>query len=263
MLLCRNYGENGEDAFDGTIDFERFRIGLSTRQPDTQLLLVDACRTPDLDAAATAALGESIPGRRLLKPMKLSLRDNSPALQSVHFATSLYSQAWGRKNAPSLFSESLIAALAGGGAEEAARWWVTTTRLHAALVTYMARLSRELGIEQRPTADTVPFLISKPGPITVPLYVTSSDPAIWSETVKLRARRADTYQQTFKHAPANPPVEVKECAMKVVNPSQEPDDVRYVVAATFGKKSAFTNCKKKINVYPPEATCELPVSKRP
>lgn len=263
VLLCRDYGANDQNPFRGSIDFEQFRIALSTRQPDTQLVLVDACRTPDADAAAAALLGQDTPGNRLIKFESLSLRDNAPAAQSVHFATSLYSKAWGRSDGPSLFSEALIAALAGGGADMTAGWWVTTSRLHAALATYLARVSRAEGVVQRPVAQTQDFPISKPGPITVPLYVTSRDPAIWGEPVKLRAWRGAAYEQTFDHAPADPPVEVRECALKLVNPSQGFGDVIYDVEAAFGANSQFADCVEKIIAYPPEVTCELPVSKRP
>jgi len=67
----------------------------------------------------------------------------------------------------------------------------------------------------------------------------------------------------FDHTPANPPVDVGECTLELLNPTQDPDHVNYRVEATFDEHSKFADCFKRIIAYPPEATCELPVSKRP
>lgn len=114
VLLCRDYGKSTQQPFRGAINFESFRIALSTRQPDRQLMFVDACRTPDLE---TALLGQGPPGAVMLDLHSLTERDNAPGFQSVHFATSLYTKAWGRKDGASLFTEAMIKALSGGAAE--------------------------------------------------------------------------------------------------------------------------------------------------
>ena len=261
VLLCRDYGKNVQSRFQGAIDFEQFRIALSTRQPDFQLLFVDACRTPDVDKSQ---LGQVTPGNPLLDLLSLTTRDNAPAAQSVHFATSLYTSAWGRDDEQSLFSGAVLEALAGGGADQNADWWVTTSRLNAALATYLVRISRDEGISQNPTAQTQHFRISKPGPIAVPLYVSSAEPAIWAETVKISALRGNALQDAFDHQPD--PVaaaEFRECALRLVNPTQRVTDVIYDVQATFPGSSAFIDCVEQIIAYPPEVTCQLQVSKRP
>lgn len=263
VLHCRDYGRNIENRFQGSIDFENFRIALSSRQPDTQLLLVDACRTPDVDNSLLG-LGGDTPGNPLLAPIGLSARDNAPAMQSVHFATSLYTEAWGRDDGPSLFSEALQQALSSGGADRMDGWWVTTTQLHAALATYVARISRDAGIVQRPTAaEMQTFRISKPERICVPLYVRSAEPAIWTERLRLEARRADQCAEGIDYVPVPASDEaIKECALKLINPSQSASDVVYDVHALFAPTSPYLDCFEKIIAYPPEVTCELPVSRR-
>jgi hypothetical protein len=259
VLLCRDYGKNPQSRFQGAIDFEQFRIALSTNQPDSQLLLVDACRTPDLDASQ---LGQATPGNALLDLQSLTKRDNAPALQSVHFATSLYTEAWGRNDGPSLFTEVLLKALNGGAAEQTADWWVTTSRLHTVLSTYLQRASAAEGVIQRPAAQSQDFRISKPGPIAVDVYVSSLEPAIWQEQVNIRACR-DHFEEEFVHKPLGQPApDFKNCALRLVNPTQRPADVIYDVQAVFGPNSLYKDCAEQIIAYPPEVSCNLPVSKR-
>jgi hypothetical protein len=252
VLLCRDYAESALNRFAGAINFEEFRIALSTQQPDTQLLLVDACRTPDVE---TALLGQKTPGDAMLSLAKLSTRDDTPALQSIHFATSLYTEAWGRATEPSLFTGALLDALRGGGADSADDWWVTTSRLHSALSTYLARISRAEGIVQRPAAQTQEFRISKPPQITVPVYVESTQPAVWNHKLTVEALRGDVAIETFRHVP--PPAPGFTCALRLTNPTQDPLDVLYDLRMVFAPASVFSDCSKKIIAYPPEVTWKL------
>lgn len=260
VLLCRDYARNPQNRFEGAIDFEQFRIALSTRQPDTQLLLVDACRTPDVE---TALLGQATPGNGLIGLESLGTRDNAPALQSSHFATSLYTPAWGSDTSPSLFTEALLGALNGGGANQADGWWVTTSRLHAALSTYLARISRDEGISQRPVAQTQEFRITKPSKIIVPLYVGSAEPEIWTQRVTIRACRGTEFSADFPHDPAAD-ANGKGCSFRLSNkPSQDPVDVIYDVSASFEAQSPFADAVCRVIAFPPEVTCDLAVSRRP
>lgn len=261
VLLCRDYGEDPEARFQGAIDFEQFRIALSSRQPDTQLLLVDACRIPDLD---DNQLGQATPGNPLIDPRSLSTRDNAPAAQSVHFATSLYTAAWGRKDGPSLFTDALLKALNGGAAEQSAGWWVTTSRLHTVLSTYLARFSAAEKVVQRPAAQSVDFAVSKPARIPVEVYVSSeTEPAVWQEPLTIKARR-NGFEAAFPYVPAVPPDPgFAHHVLTLVNPTQRPADVTYDVSAEFAPGSAYENCDDQIIAYPPEVYCDLPVRKRP
>ncbi|HET6523183.1 caspase family protein [Sphingopyxis sp.] len=261
VLLCRDYGKVPTSRFRGAINFEQFRIALSTHQPDTQLFLIDACRTPDLE---NALLGQATPGNGLLDLESLSNRDNAPAMQSVQFATSLFTEAWGRTEGPSLFTEVLLKALKGGAAEHTAEWWVTTSRLHTVLSTYLQRVSLTEGVIQRPAAQSQDFRIAKPGPIEVDLYVNSREPAVWREKVEIEARRG-TFQKKVVH---DPPLETDtvtapSCLMQLVNPTQRAADVIYNVEARFANGSQFQNCAEDVIAYPPEVVCDLPVSRRP
>lgn len=254
VLLCRDYAKDENNRFAGAINFEEFRIALSTQQPDTQLFLVDACRTPDVDRSL---LGANTPGNHLLSLKSLDQRDNAPATQSIHFATSLYTEAWGRNSEPSLFTGALLDALKGGGADSADDWWVTTSRLHSALVTYLARISRNEGVLQRPSAETQEFRITKPVNITVPVYVESPKPAVWNEKLTIEILRGASPVHTFHHQP--PPVPGFAHGLRLTNPTQDPSDVIYDVRAVFAPASNFASCSKQIIAYPPEVTCKLPL----
>lgn len=258
VLLCRDYGEVPESRFKGAIDFEQFRIALASYQPDTQLFLVDACRTPIDD---DERLANATPGNPLLDPQGLRKRDGRPAAQSVQFATSLYSEAWGRNDGPSLFTEALLKALAGGAAESSDSWWVTTGRLHSVLSKYLQRIGAAEQVKQSPATQSQDFRVCKPGPIQVDLYVKSHEPAIWLEPVSFKASN-NGFAKQLEHDPPGGEEGVCECKIELMNASQEVDDVTYSVEALFGADSQFANCLKRIVAYPPEVECDLPVSKR-
>lgn len=258
ILLCRDYGAVPENRFKGAINFEQFRISMSTNQPDTQLFLVDACRTPDMEREL---LGKRSPGNELLDAQSLLKRDGSPAAQSVHFATSLYTQAWGRDTGPSLFTEALIKALSGGAADQIQEWWITTGRLQSVLSTYLEKLGADEGITQKPQAQSQDFRITKPGQIAVDLFVRSEDPAIWDEALSLRAMRGNVEAAALDHAPDGSRPSYRQ--MEVVNPTQQFADVVYTVKAEFDRQSAFADCDAPVIAYPPSTTCDLPVRRRP
>lgn len=261
VLLCRDFGRKTQHPFRGAIDFEQFRIALSTRQPDTQLLLIDACRTPDLE---TALLGEATPGDHLLTVHSLSTRDEAPAAQSVHFATSLFTEAWGRDREASLFTGALIRALSGGAAEHSAGWWVTTSRLHTVLRAYLQRISASEGVIQRPTAQTEEFRITKPGPVEVDVYVSSGEPAVWHEQVTVRALRGSDAVGEIEHAPAAGELEANQepLCMTLTNTGFSAADVTYEIHGLFRPDSQFEDCLEQIIAYPPEVNCVLPVRRR-
>ncbi len=259
VLLCRDYAKDLNNRFGGAIDFANFQIFLSSKQPNTQLLFVDACRTPD---AVASQLGSATPGDALLSGDSLTTRDNAPAMQSLHFATSLYSVAWGRNDQPSLFTQALIDAFQGGGADSDADWWITTSRLHSALATYLDRMSREEGVSQRPVAQTQDFKVSKPRSVVIPLYVESADPAIWAESVTIEALREAIMVQKVAHQPPPSPGFTGP-GLHVTIQGRKPKDVTYDVRASFGPASTFLDCSEQVIAMPPQGICELPVSKRP
>ena len=259
VLLCRDYAQDPQHRFGGAIDFKQFSIGLATRLADDQLLLIDACRTPDLE---TGLLGQAAPGDALISLDDLGLRDGAPTTPSVHFATSLYTEAWGRDDGPSLFTDALLTALSGGGANFNDDWWITTSRLHSALTTYLTRISKKEKINQRPAAETVEFRISKPAKIAMPLYVQSQDPAIWGEKFTVKALRDAGVLLSYAHDPKADATGEK-CAFRLLNnPSLDASEVTYEISAQFGKTSDFTSLPKRIVAIPPEAKCDLNVRRR-
>ena len=258
VLLCRDFARNEQSIYDGAIDFEDFRIALSTRMPDTQLLLIDACRTRDLEIPP---LGQATPGDPLIGVASTMPRNNTQALQCVQYATSPNTTAWGPDNGASLFTRALLDSLAGGGADRTQQWWVTTTELQAALATYLPRLARQWDVQQVPGNQSLPFRICKPETIVVPLYVSSNEALIWQEKVTIRAARGTDFTEEIAHDPQAAP-DRSECEFRLLNPSQKPRDVTYDVFARFPPGSPFLDVDDQVIAYPPEAVCELSVSRR-
>ena len=258
VLLCRDVARNDQNFYEGAIDFENFRIALSTRMPDTQLLLIDACRTRDLEAVV---YGQKTPGDALIGAVSTMPRDNTQAMQCVQYATSPDTVAWGPDNGTSLFTRALLDSLAGGGADRTQQWWVTTTELQAALATYLPRLARQWDVQQVPGNQSLPFRICKPEKIVVPLYVSSTEASIWQEKVTIRAARGTDFTEEIAHDPQAEPGR-SECEFRLLNPSQKPRDVTYDVFARFPPGSLFHDVDDQVIAYPPEAVCELSVSRR-
>lgn len=258
VLLCRDFARNDQNVYEGAIDFENFRIALSTRMPDTQLLLIDACRTRDLEAVA---FGQKAPGDALIGVVSPMARNYTQAMQCVQYATSPSTVAWGPDNGTSLFTRALLDSLAGGGADRTQQWWVTTTELQAALATYLSRLAKQWDVQQVPGNQSLPFRICKPEKIVVPLYVRSTDASIWNENVTVRASRGTDFAEEIAHDPLTLPNR-SECEFRLQSPSLKPRDVTYDVLVRFGPGSLFADAEDVAHAYPPEAVCELSVSRR-
>ena len=90
---------------------------IKTRIPEYQVFLIDACRVPD--AAANPALGTLRVGRSCLQERSLADRGGRAAKQSINYAASELSPAFGRtkgdKGGLSLCTEALLQAPRGGG----------------------------------------------------------------------------------------------------------------------------------------------------
>lgn len=262
VLLARDYGSNAHNRFDGAINLEALRIALLTKQPEYQLLFMDACRTPDM---VDDLLGRVDVGRNLASRDPLSDRGGSPAKQSVHFATSLYSKAWGRTEAESLFTGALLEGLSGGAADSQDEWFVTTSFLNHALGHYLHRISEQEGIVQAPQAFTQPFRIARTQSITVPVHISASDDTIWQEEVVFKACRDAQCELEHRYIPPNDPAlrqAVRDCTVRISKTSMLPTELLYDMSAHFDPGSAFSDTSAQVLAMPPQATCNLPITPR-
>lgn len=184
ILLCRDYGKVKGRRFEWAINLDDLLVALATRSVDEQLVMVDACRNADVTDQTLSRGGRA--GRNILAHEPLDLRDGMEARQSIHFATSKYTEAWAAEDGVSLFSEALLQALSGGGAQLQHGWQVATGGLQEALTAYVRRAAAEAGLEQVPDRQrAADFIICRPQSLMVPVRVTFAPANLWNDRVRL------------------------------------------------------------------------------
>lgn len=184
ILLCRDYGKVRGRRFEWALNLDDLLVALATRSVDEQLVMVDACRNADATDQTLSRGGRA--GRNILAHEPLEDRDGTEARQSIHFATSKYTEAWADENGVSLFSEALLQALSGGGAQLQHSWQVATGGLQEALTAYVRRSAAEAGLEQVPDRQrAADFIVCRPRALMVPVQVTFAPAALWNDGVRL------------------------------------------------------------------------------
>lgn len=258
VLLCRDYGRVPENRFDGAINFDTFRATLSSRMPNQQLLFVDACRTPD--AVANAMFGMAAPGQSPLTARDLALRGGSPALQSVHFATSPHTQSWGRTKGLSLYTEALLRALGGGGVQPELDMWVGTNGLQSALAAYTGRIAKLEGVEQAPDRTSSPnFKVHLPKEVKLPVYLKCAPNDVWQVPCNFEASDGAKLVASVKHSPKrvanlDPTAIVYEMELPIQT---------YDFAACFAGRAPYARAELlRKTVFPPLADCAFQVARR-
>ncbi|MGU7785056.1 caspase family protein [Burkholderia sp. PU8-34] len=104
-LLASDYGSDEETPEVDLVDFEGIVRGLESCKAQSQLFLIDTCRTPQDETLR----GHLDKGRPILK---LKPTDNTPE-QAQLFATRLGQQAGGDPGQPSLFMQCFLTAVKG------------------------------------------------------------------------------------------------------------------------------------------------------
>jgi hypothetical protein len=119
-FLLEDYGTDDDDATAGMSEIEQFIEALTNVDPEQQLLIFDCCRTP-------TSLGLRFDqefGTRLMNPVATTARE--PRRPHVLRSTALGAEAFGRKDAPTLFAQVLLDALQGLAASPNDDWAVDT-----------------------------------------------------------------------------------------------------------------------------------------
>ena len=253
VLMCRDYARTKLTKFDGTINLDGFLAAMSTQQPDNQLFLIDACRTPA--AVENQLIGLTSVGDSLISPDELASRGGSQAKQRVPFATSSLAASWGRDDGVSIYTDALIQALGGGGAQADLGLWVGANGLQTALSAYTLRIASRHGVEQEPDRTrSGQFKIHKPATVKVPIYVTCVPTDVWSQSFRIEARIGAAVEDACDHKPA------ADSDGKEVKLSLPP--ANYEVAACFDAGSPYKDGSTNVFAAPPEAPCCIPVSLR-
>lgn len=253
VLIGRDFGEMLETRFDGAVNFDDFLAAMLTMQPDNQMFIVDACRTPA--ALENALIGRKSTGDGLLDPVPLAARGGSLAKQSVHLATSTLAPSYGRTDGVSIYTDALIRALSGGGAQNDLEWWVGTNGLQTALAAYTARIARKYDVVQEPDRiRSGQFKVHQPTSVKVPIYVTCQPATVWGECFRIDALLDGIVSGTCAHDP------VASANGGEVELSLELE--RYEVKVCFGAASQFEGGAKKVWAVPPEAPCCIPIAMR-
>jgi hypothetical protein len=154
-FLLEDYGTDEDDVTAGMSEIEQFVEALANVSPEQQMLIFDCCRTP-------TSLGLRFDqqfGSKLINPASASgLSVRQP---HVLRSTGLGAEAYGRKNAPTLFTQSLLEALKGLAASPNDGWAVDTYGLGATAARLLGLHTRDGEPLQQPESQlSTPFMIS-------------------------------------------------------------------------------------------------------
>jgi hypothetical protein len=132
-LLTEDFGANINRQFENSFDFHSTYRGMEGCQARTQCYFVDSCREVPLEILDHLELNNMS-----LKDPKVNSQSSLDAL--VLFAASRNSQAWGRTDGITRFTDALIKSLDGlGSFKSAGRWQIRTDKLSTAVVKTIDR----------------------------------------------------------------------------------------------------------------------------
>lgn len=255
VLLCRDFGRLTDARFDGSVNLEDFLTSLETTPPNFQLIVIDACRTPDRIADIT--MGRGSYGRALLSPRDPQERGGSVAAQSVHFATSRLTEAWSRADGVSLYCTALLQALSGGGMQPHLDWWISTSGLQVALDAYVTRLAAVGNVVQAPDRiRSGQFNITRPRNcegFRVPVYVSCDPETVWTTKFRLQAT-SPAADEMLDHDPSGNSMS-REWLIEL------PSDT-YSFSVRFDGLGDYADVSKRMMVLPPEMPICLPMQRK-
>ena len=131
FLLAEDFGDNPNNPWQKSINFDRTRSGFHSCKADTQCFFVDACRQITGEMLSSVISGNALDTPNLLTP---------PCLNDLTIeATTKTKAAHGPKRKPSYFTQALLKALEGVVADNKGRngWSVTTGDLAVHIQTVM------------------------------------------------------------------------------------------------------------------------------
>lgn len=200
ILLCRDYGKSAYNRFDGAINLNSLLVGLGTMHDGDQLVLVDACRSPDRIERMVRAQNGSV-GRSILTPLVAEDENWAEPTQSVHLATSDQAQAWADPKSITIYSSVLIKALRGWGAQSRYGYWVGTTGLAEALDDFVPRVALEGGVKQVPDwLRAGRFKICLPPRAMTDIRISCEPDSVWATRMSLHIEGAD-FSDRHDHDP--------------------------------------------------------------
>ena len=161
-FLLEDYGTDRDDITAGMSEVEQFVEALASINIEQQLLIFDCCRTR---TPLNLRFDQQF-GAKLINPES----SQSPLMQKVHVlrSTGLGFEAYGRRNAPTLFAEALLDALRGLAATPNDGWTIDTYSLARTVASLIALHARDSEHPQQPDSRlSAPFVITTTAPTEV------------------------------------------------------------------------------------------------
>jgi len=186
-FLLEDYGTDEDDITAGMSEIEQFIESLANVDPEQQLLIFDCCRTP-------TSLGLRFDqefGTRLINPGATSgLAARRP---HVLRSTALGAEAFGRKDAPTLFAQVLLDALKGLAASPNDNWAVDTYGLGLTAARLLGLYTHDGEPLQHPENQlSTPFVITVAAPSDMTTVFVSLGPKHDFSTSRIRVTDGQT-----------------------------------------------------------------------
>lgn len=135
-LLLEDFGKRSDRPLKQAIDFNSFYQGMAKCKARQQCYFVDACRV----ASPTLIEAHNYAGEPIIYG---STQPSGKRRAPVYYSTVLGSRAYGRTDAPSVFTEVLIRAFDGAGSDDVDGDWRVDTQMLNRGISYL--LEREIG----------------------------------------------------------------------------------------------------------------------
>jgi len=169
VLLMDDYGRNPNAMMENAIDFRGFLLGMDKCKAREQCYFVDACRKISETLIESDYQGDPV--------IHGSVRHSSLGMRRapVYYSTVPGGEAYGRSNAPSVFTEALIKSLEGAGSDDPeGDWRIYTDRLNVGITYLIERMMGNVArLEQICPAEnltriTLHYIDAKPiVPVTI------------------------------------------------------------------------------------------------
>jgi hypothetical protein len=180
-LLMEDFGKNKRNPLDHALSFREFYNGMDICKARQQCYFIDACRSasPELITRYDNYTGQPV------IPGSAEIGKNGFRSAPIYYATVAGSNAYGRTNQPSMFTESLLKALGGAGSndlEEEGSFRVDTDTLNQGLDHLLRRAASDTrGIGQVISVDEL---------VKFTLHYLREDPVI-PVTIGCKPRKAN------------------------------------------------------------------------
>jgi Caspase domain len=240
-FVLSDFGAPAGDPWRPVIDLDGFRLGLSQIAPRTQWLFFDCCQDiPEKILSTLGAIGNPLI-QTTAEELARAKKKFKPLAQFGFSSTTPGQQAFGVRDAPSRFCETLIEALDGAGAvcRRHGQWWIDDRGVVDAVRSYALRhpelTNSEFYAFAAPFSNDMPFHIRFRSVANEPKsrFVTFAKPGEAMKTATIVVTREGAVDPIHK--------ESSNGRTKLL--IELPARLNCTVSATFGKQ------QKKVEVF--------------